>query len=243
MIRPKGEEAKDKSNTFYGGFGYGRNSRPDMSNTHFAIEALHDAGLKPGDKAYDAALVFISRTQNLSETNDRPWAGNDGGFVYTAANNGESFAGEYTGPDGKRLLRSYGSMTYAGLKSMIHAGLTKDDPRVKAAAEWIRKNWTFDENPGMRAAGPDQADNGLYYYYQVAAKALNAYDQPVITDDKGIAHDWRVELLDKLASLQKDDGSWSGDKRWMEDNPVIVTSDCVMALHEIQPDLAEHPAK
>jgi squalene-hopene/tetraprenyl-beta-curcumene cyclase len=240
---PKDEEAADKSHTFYGGFGYGRHSRPDMSNSAFAIQALHDAGLKPGDKAYEAALVFISRTQNLSETNDRPWAGNDGGFVYTPANDGESFAGEYTGPDGKRMLRSYGSMTYAGLKSMIHAGLTKDDPRVKAAADWIRGNFTFDENPGMRAAGADQADHGLYYYYQTAAKALNAYDEPVITDDKGAKHDWRIELLDKLASLQKEDGSWSGDKRWMEDNPVIVTSYVVMALHEINQDLAQHPPK
>ena len=42
-------------------------------------------------------------------------------------------AGEYTGADGKRMLRSYGSMTYAGLKSMIFAGVGPDDPRVKAA--------------------------------------------------------------------------------------------------------------
>jgi hypothetical protein len=58
-----------------------------------------------------------------------------------------------------------------------------------------------------------------------------------------VGHDWRVELIEKLASLQKPDGSWVGDKRWMEDHPVIVTSYCVMALQEIQRDLAEHPAK
>ena len=34
-------------------------------------------------------------------------------------------------------LRSYASMTYAGLKSMIYAGLDRDDPRVKAALDYI----------------------------------------------------------------------------------------------------------
>ncbi|CAN5410656.1 terpene cyclase/mutase family protein [soil metagenome] len=241
-VGPKGEEAKDTSNTFYGGFGYGRHSRPDLSNSHFSIQALHDAGLRPGDKAYEAAMVFISRCQNLSESNDQPWASNDGGFIYSAATGGDSEAGEYVGADGKKLWRSYGSMTYAGLKSMIYAGVSKTDPRVKSAVGWIQKHWTFDENPGMRDGDPTQAQHGLYYYFQVAAKALNAYDEPTITDDKGVAHDWRIEMLDKLAGLQHNDGSFSGEKRWMEDNPVIVTSYCVMALQEIQRDLAEHPA-
>jgi len=74
-------------------------------------------------------------------------------------------AGEYTDSSGRRLLRSYGSMTYAGLKSMIYAGLTQDDPRVKAALEFIRKNYTLEENPG-------QGQRGLYYYYQTFAKAM-----------------------------------------------------------------------
>src|SRR5205823_9082494 len=128
-------------------------------------EALHDSGLKPDDPAMKAALKFITRMQNLSETNDQKWAGNDGGGIYTPANNGESKAGEYTGPDGKRMLRSYGSMTYAMLKSYIYAGLTKDDPRVKAAWDWVTKNWTLDENPGMRLGTPTAAKQGYFYYF------------------------------------------------------------------------------
>ena len=134
-------------------------------------------------------------------------------------------------------------MTYAGLKSMIYAGLTKDDPRVKAAWVWIAKNWTLDENPGMRLADAAQAQQGLYYYYHTLARALNAYDQPTITDSSGKAHDWRVELIAKLSSLQQPDGSWVGDKRWMEDNPVLVTSYAVLALQEAMEDLKQHPVK
>jgi squalene-hopene/tetraprenyl-beta-curcumene cyclase len=240
---PKGEKVSDKSNSWYGGFGYNRHSRPDLSNSHFAVEALHDAGLKPGDPAYEKAIVFISRCQNFSETNDQPWSGNDGGFIYSAADGGDSEAESYTGPDGRKMWRSYGSMTYAGLKSMIYAGVKRDDPRVKAAVDWVRKHWTFDENPGMRDNDPTQAQHGLYYYFQVAAKALNAYEEPVIKDDKGVDHDWRLELIEKIASLQKSDGSWAGEKRWMEDNPVLVTSYTVLALQEIVADLKQHPAK
>jgi squalene-hopene/tetraprenyl-beta-curcumene cyclase len=148
-----------------------------------------------------------------------------------------------TTPDGRKVPRSYGSMTYAGLKSMIYAGLSKDDPRVRAAMDWITHHWTLEENPAMRDASADQAQHGLYYYFYVFAHALDAYDQPVITDAQGKQHDWREELLDKVASLQRPDGSWIGEKRWMEDNPVLTTAYTVLALEEAKRDLAEHSAR
>ena len=117
-------EGKTREDAFYGGAGYGgSNSRPDLSNTAFFIEALRETGLPSDDPNLQKAIVFISRCQNLkSEFNDQPWAGkvNDGGFIYTAANGGQSVAGQTA--DGG--LRSYASMTYAGLKSMIYAGLS-----------------------------------------------------------------------------------------------------------------------
>jgi squalene-hopene/tetraprenyl-beta-curcumene cyclase len=245
----EGEQIAGETDAWYGGWGYGGRSRgggrPDLSNVQMALDALHDAGLKPDDPAFQRALKFVSRLQNNSETNDQSWAGNDGGFVYGPGDKrtGESMAGEYTAPDGARRLRSYGSMTYAGLKSFIYAGLTKDDPRVRAAWDWISRNWTLDENPGMAAAGADRAQQGLYYYYHTLARALNEYDQPVITDSQAKQHDWRLELIDKLASLQRPDGSWAGDKRWMEDNPVLATAYVVLALQEVQKDLKQHPAR
>jgi len=247
----KGVQVKgDPSNPSVGGASYGsmgsgggggKEPRADLSNTQMFIEALKDAGLKEDDPAFKDAIQFVSRTQNRSESNDQKWAGEDGGFVYTPAGDGASNAGEYTGPDGKRMLRSYGLMTYAGLKSMIYAGLTKEDPRVKAAWDWITANWTLDENPGMKFAGADKATAGMYYYYHTLATALAAYDQPVITDPKGNRHDWRVEFVQKVASLQKPDGSWIGDKQWMENNPVLATTFSVLALQAVQKDLTEHP--
>lgn len=226
----------------YGGFGYGKKARPDLSNTQMALDALHDVGLKSDDPAFQAALEFVTRTQNFSETNNQAWAGNDGGFIYTPADGGMSAAGDYT-LAGRHMLRSYGSMTYAGLKSMIYAGLSHDDPRVKAAWGWISSNFTVDENPGMSALGPENAQGGLYYYYYTMARALAAYGQPVIVDPQGHSHDWRVALTNKLATLQHPDGSFVGERKWMEDNPVLVTAYTVMALETAKKDLQEHPEK
>jgi len=243
---PKGETVSDPKNAWYGGWGYGNHARPDLSNAHFSIQALRDAGLKEDDPAFKAAQQFLTRVQNNSETNkDVKYAvGDDGGFIYGVGTDGEgdSEAGSMTDPQGRKMWRSYGSMTYAGLKSMIYAGVKKDDPKVVAAMKWIKNNWTLDENPGMRLNKPEQARHGLFYYYNVFAKALNAYDEPVITDAKGVKHDWRVELVHKLAEQQKPDGSWEGEKRWLEADPVLATAYAALALEEAIQDLKEHPA-
>lgn len=236
-------KAVDEKNPNFGGWGYGKRERADGSNLQFAMDALHDAGLKPDDPAFQRAIKFVTRMQNLSETNDQSWSGDDGGFIYTPADGGASMAGEYTSADGKKMFRSYGSMTYAGLKSLIYAGLTKDDQRVKAAWSWISKNWTLDRNPGFNEADPATAASGRFYYYHTLARCLNAYDAATIIDATGAKHDWRAELIEKLGSLQKPDGSWAGEKKWMEDNPVLVTAYSVIALQEAKQDLAEHPGK
>jgi squalene-hopene/tetraprenyl-beta-curcumene cyclase len=224
-------EGKDRESNYYGGAGYGgRNSRPDLSNTSYFLEALRETGLPADDPALKKALVFVSRCQNLkSEFNDRPWAGkvNDGGFVYTAANGGQSMAGGKGDDVGG--LRSYASMTYAGLKSMIYAGLKEDDPRVKAAVDYIRKHYAVDENPGLGQAG-------LYYYYQTFAKALALLGKPTLVDDKGTSHDWRADLIGALAKRQNPDGSWVNKAdRFMEGDPNLVTSYGLLALAYARP--------
>jgi len=118
-------------------------------------------------------------------------------------------------------------MTYAGLKSMIYAELTNEDRRVQAAYNWILNNYTVNENPGL-------GDAGLYYYYLTMAKALNVYDQEILTDSQEISHKWRDELSIKLISLQNEEGWWQNDNsRWRENNRVLVTAYCVLALEQI----------
>ncbi|MCB9849981.1 MAG: terpene cyclase/mutase family protein [Phycisphaerales bacterium] len=221
-------EGYEKDQVFYGGAGYGHGKRPDLSNTQMMLEALHDSGLSPENPVYKKALVFISRCQMLPETNDQPFAaGGDGGFIYSAANGGESKAGTDE-RDGRKVLRCYGSMTYSGFKSMLYAGLAHDDPRVRAAYDWIRQNYTLDANPNMPDA---QAQQGLFYFYHVFARAMQAWGEDTIVDAKGGQHDWRADLCEKLISLQHPDGSWiNPTDRWYESNPNLVTAYSVLAL-------------
>lgn len=217
----EGLTAKDAA---YGGAGYGTHQRPDLSNTSFMVEALRQLGDQADDEAIQKALMFISRTQNLAgHGNDTQHAEaiGDGGFYYTPAAGGSSQAGA-TAEGG---LRSYASMTYAGFKSMIFAGLTADDPRVAAALDFIRKNYSLETNPGM-------GDAGLYYYYHTFAKALDAAKMDILDDAEGKPHVWRDELVDTLAGQQLPDGSWVNKKneRWMEGNRNLVTAYSLLAL-------------
>ncbi|MCG8652459.1 MAG: hypothetical protein MI861_21640, partial [Pirellulales bacterium] len=170
------------------------------------------------------ALRFVARTQNLAgQGNDTKHAElvGDGGFYYTPAAGGQSQAGQTDGGG----LRSYGSMTYAGLKSMIYAGVTKDDPRVQAALKFIRKNYSLKDNPGM-------GQSGLFYYYHTFAKSLAATGMEVLDDDAGNSHPWRDELTRVLIDTQQSDGSWvnGGSDRWLEGDRQLVTAYALLAL-------------
>jgi len=214
----EGLESADPS---YGGFGYGADSRSDLSNLSMAVDGLKAAGLSQDSEVWDRVVTFVSRCQNNTATNDKVAVGSDGGLFYSPT---ESKAGRAILPNGELGYKSYGSMTYAGLKSFIYANVSSDDPRVQAALRWVRNNYTLEENPGM-------GNQGLYYYYHTFAKALDAYGEEVITDADGTDHHWRAELVDKLISLQKKDGSWQNTSpRWWESNPVLATSYAVLAL-------------
>lgn len=228
-------EEKNKEDVFYGGAGYGNSKRPDLSNTSFFIEALKSAGNDADSQAIQRALVFVSRCQNLeSEHNTTEFAAKspDGGFYYTPANGGSSMAGK----EESGALRSYASMTYAGLKSMIYAGVKKDDKRVKAAMAWLKKNYDLKTNPGMDKAGPGMDQAGLFYYYQTIAKCLEAYGEDKFVDASGKEHDWRAEIIAELAQRQSEDGSFVNTQaRWMEGDANLVTGYALLALAHCRP--------
>lgn len=207
----------------YGGGGYGRHKRPDLSNTSFLVDALKAVDAEGNDEALKRALVFVSRCQNLESphnTTEFSAKVNDGGFYYSAAAGGSSQAGE-TANGG---LRSYAAMTYAGLKSMLYAGVDGNDPRVQAAVGWIKKHYDVQSNPGM-------GDAGLFYYYHVFAKAFHAIGEPQIVSADGKQHDWQADLIDELARRQRANGSWVNENdRWLEGDANLATGFALLAL-------------
>lgn len=219
-----------------GGVGYNKTGRTDLSNTVFALEAVYyskhlakdvDPKAEPMKELdWKAATEFIQNCQNLPEYNKNAWASDDpknkGGFSYSQY---ESKAGEEKLASGKTALRSYGSMSYAGLLSYIYADLAKDDPRVKAVLGWLGANYTLDENPGM-------GQEGLYYYFHTLAKALSAAGVDRLKLADGREADWRRDLAVRLMSLQNgEQGFWQNDNgRWWEKDPVLSTSYALIAL-------------
>ncbi len=223
-----------------GGFGYDPGSgKADLSNTVYALEALYHTralAAKPEGKPapeqdldWQAAVGFLQRCQNLPEYNKEPWASDDaankGGFVYFP---GRSTAGMTDLGNGKQALRSYGTMTYAGLLSFVYADLKHDDPRVTAAYDWLRVNYSVEENPGM-------GQSGLYYHFNLMAKALTAYGVGDIGLKDGKKANWREEVAKKLIDLQNKDGFWQNNAsgRWFEKDPVLATAYSLIALELI----------
>lgn len=218
-----------------GGVGYGRRyPHSDLNNTLLALEAIHysrhlvvDRGTVNGkDLDWPAAIQFLQNCQNLPShnlaTNLSTDAANLGGFYYYP---GFSQAGNVTNSTtGRVSLRSYGSASYAGLLSYVYSDLRRDDPRVKAVLKWLGENYTLEENPGM-------GQQGLFYYLQLITKALKTAEVERLKTSDGGSIDWRREVALRILNLQRADGTWANPtSRWMENDPVLVTSYCVIAL-------------
>lgn len=219
-----------------GGLGYSHDEgRSDMNNTVTALEALYYSKHLIGDKDpaakdlnWAAAIHFLQNCQNLPGVNKAAWVSIDpkdrGGFVYDPET---SKAGSTTNANGKIALRSYGSISYAGLLSYIYADVKQSDPRVLAVLDWLRANYSLTENPGM-------GQQGYFYYLHLMTKALNAARVDVLELPGGGKLDWRKDVALRLIDLQKRDGSWQNDTgRWWEKDANLVTVYCVLALEII----------
>lgn len=228
----------EQDNPNDGGVGYNdKYNHSDMNNTLMAIEAMRlsesairqkDQGRKPlkHDLDWKALEHFLASCQNLPELSDNPNLSNQpedrGGFIYHP---GESKAGEVSDKKTKRVaLRSYGSISYAGMMSFAYARVSKNDDRVSAVIDWLSKNYTLDENPGM-------GQEGLYYYFHLMSKALTAHGVKNLKGPDSKSIDWRNQLASKLIALQNEDGSWkNSNKRWMEGDSNLTTSYVLIAL-------------
>ncbi len=226
---------------FRGGMGYDADAgRPyaDLSNSYMAYEAMRltqsvEDLRKDGDARVDldwkAAQEFLAQVQNR----DKATPDDRGGFIYHP---GESKAGTVTGEDGTVRFRSYGSITYAGLLSLIYAEVDRNDPRVISAFDWATRHWSVNENPGM-------GQRGIYFFFNVLSKALAVVGRDRFNLPDGRSVNWRAELIEKLVNLQKIDpqggGFWSNsENRWWEADPILVTSYSLLALEIALQDAA-----
>lgn len=215
----------DKHYTF-GGFGYGSSSRPDLSNTWIALNALKDAGVPKDDPVWKDVEIFVKRCQNSTEVNDlskHGFIGNDGGAKYLPSDDKSGTVAELTkAEDGRVIYTSYGSMSYAMMLSYLWMDMKKDDLPVREVTRFLADNYAVDRNPNTKSNG----QQGLYYYYRVMAKALNAYGEKEFA-----GHNWAKDLADAIVERQRKDGSWINDQdRWQEGDPALATGYTLSAL-------------
>jgi squalene-hopene/tetraprenyl-beta-curcumene cyclase len=234
-----------------GGIGYGSKGagHEDLSNTTAAVAALKASGVPSSDPHLVKALAFLERCQNLSSHNKLPWVTNDGGAVYSPEESKAegSWNPKDAGSDAKPAtdvkLASYGSMTYALISSYLALDLKPEDPRVAAALAWVKANYGFDANPGMRS-GKEQ--EGLLYYYATLAKTLALLDLKVIELKDGRKVDWRADLFVAIGKRAlpakladgRDGFMWmNSTKRWGESVPQLGTIYLIKALKAIHATL------
>ena len=238
------ESQLEGDDEFAGGFGYDRAAPrryADLNNTAFVIEAMRrtqgfedrrPAGEKKADLDWAAALAFAESLHNGADAGD-----SSGGFAYSPA---DAKAGTEKTESGKSVLRSYGSITYSGLLALVYCNLDRTDPRVRSAVDWTARHWTLEENPGV-------GDQGLYFFYDIVSRALSAAGLETIPRIAGDSEGgdppaggadgaagriaWRAEVIGKVCSLQKEDGSFvNANGRFWENDPVLCTSYSAISL-------------
>jgi squalene-hopene/tetraprenyl-beta-curcumene cyclase len=199
-----------------GGFGYDQRKRPDMSNTNWTLEALYltrhlddepfgtASSRESSKKVWKQANEFLKNMQAPPDSEGE----HAGGFAYKH----------------KSEIVATGTMTYAGLKSMIYAEVDDQDPRVRGALKWIGRNYTFEEVPGAKM-------RGYFYYIQTMTKALGAANVDNVPLEGGKTANWRQDAAGHLISLQRTDGSWyNPDGKYLESLPELVTAYAMISL-------------
>jgi len=232
------KEGKDAGGMGYGDDqGGGRKAIANLSTTGFAAEGLHQSGLPQDDEFWKLVVKYVRKCQNNSETNNDPEfvaelkskglvVGDDGSLYYsTVADPKAQKVGTKKVAD-KESIAGYGSMTYDGIKTYLYAGLKKDAPEVKAAVDWVRKNYSVEFHPGFPFdAAKRQHLRGLYHYYLVMSRALDALGENPFETFDGKKHDWAREIAGQLVTQVKESKMWQNDNSaWFEGDPLLTTS-------------------
>ena len=212
-----------------GGFGYSKPgqgwSRGDLSNVGWALSAMRTTqdvedqrqGEKRVDVNWDAALKFLGKLQDQDKSDPV----NQGGFAYSPSG---ANAEKSVGKDGTVKLVGYGSMTYAGLLSLVYAGLDRNDPRVMSAVQWASRHWSVDRESRQR-------HQGAFLLLQRHGAGAECERERPYSREGAADIPWRLQLMNRLVASQSPEGSWvNANNRYWEGNAVLVTEYTVLAL-------------
>ena len=207
------EKIQVKDTDFSGGWGYGETRRgsPDNSNSQFAVLALNEAqraGITVNKKTWGRAFAYWAQRQER-----------DGSWGYRRGN-------------------GRGSMTCAGITSMIIAGRNlnegdarvvgnrvrccsrvNDDDAVDRGISWLARNFSVSRNP----ATGENSENWLFYYLYGLERVGRLSGRRFVG-----SHDWYREGSEFFVNRQQLDGSWKGQS--LQNYPHVSTSFALLFL-------------
>ncbi len=117
------------------------------------------------------------------------------------------------------------------MKTLIYCGYPKEDRRIAAALDWLRRNYALTANPGM-----SEPRSRLYDYWYSWATAMAVLEARTFVDADQVRHNWPRELLDLLAAEQQPDGCWLNpleSESIREAHPAVTTSLAILTLTRI----------
>ena len=218
--------AQDRSGFEYQGLGYQDARYPDLSNTHWAIEALHvsEARVPASVAAAErerTAQYFRRAVKLISDCQAPATHADAGGFLYYPLRGQPPVAVAHPDLPGDR---AWGSLSFGGVKSLVYAGVERGDERVTRGLAWLGQHYSLKENTGL-------GQGGLYYGFYMMATTCSVLQVEKLTDATGAARDWRSGLAGELLARQQTDGRWvNGQRLWLEDNPALCTAYALLAL-------------
>ncbi len=203
-------------------------TEPNLSATVAALAGLQASGEAQVEER-QAAASFVERCQNFAATEtDTTW--DDGGFYFIPTDEVRNKAGRSgVDPSGRVRFASYGSATVDGLRAMQLVGIPPEAPRMRAAWNWLAKNFSADQHPGIYSPEREAERNAVYFYYcNRLAELLAAEESEQIAWDREA---WAQQLAVALLARQHADGSWKNpEPEVREDDPMVATAFAVRAL-------------
>jgi len=191
-----------------GGWGYGggRVSSGDPSNSQFALLALgaaHDRGIEIDAEVFRLSIEYWTRRQRPS-----------GGWSYLS---------QQPSPSGSMTAAGIASLLIARGRVQLEASPLSGDEliccgddqasedAIAAALDWMGKHFSIELNPGGQSY--------TYYYYLYALERVGRLTGRRFIGD----HDWYREGAERLVALQDQfEGFWAGSN-WEEDRNVSTS--------------------
>jgi hypothetical protein len=214
------------------GLGYSQQGYPDLSNTHWVLEALYLSGPFMAEQMTEAEKTRVGRfwRSALGLVNDCQLPAPEaeaGGFAYYPLTKKVTDMPVPPGASAHAELpvhQAWGSLTWGALKAYAYAKVGEAEPRVKAARGWVSRRGSWKEHPGLGAGG-------YYYYCYELSSAAVAWGWDKWPDAKGKEQQWRLALLPALLSRQGGEGAWANpNPLWLEQDPRLCTAYAMLTM-------------